>query len=137
MTLRPYGSPLDPDGAEEAARWEEAARLLARLHRIQPAALPGLLARPAAWFAAGLPASDTWAGFLAAYREGGGPTVPVEGDIWPQLYVSERALTVQTGAPALAECAEQSRPPDEAERAMPESCTRIAAVQGELGQSPT
>ncbi|MFD9637853.1 hypothetical protein [Streptomyces violascens] len=94
-------------------------------------------ARPAAWFAAGLPAPDAWAGFLAAYREGGGPAVPVEGDPWPQLDVRARALTVQTGALALAECAEQSRPPDEAERAMPESCTRIAAVQGELGQSPT
>lgn len=43
VTLWPYGSPVDPDGGEEAAPWEEAGRLLARLHRIRPDALPGPL----------------------------------------------------------------------------------------------
>ncbi|GGU03528.1 hypothetical protein GCM10010289_25610 [Streptomyces violascens] len=95
------------------------------------------MARPAAWFAAGLLAPDTWARFLAAYREGGGPAVPTEGDPWPQLDVPARTLTVRTGALALAKCAERSRLPDEAERAMLEGCTRIAAVQDQLGTSPT
>ncbi|GGU03522.1 hypothetical protein GCM10010289_25600 [Streptomyces violascens] len=43
VTLWPYGSPVAPDGGEEAVPWEEAGRLLARLCRIQPAALPGPL----------------------------------------------------------------------------------------------
>ncbi|GAA2444225.1 phosphotransferase family protein [Streptomyces mauvecolor] len=225
VTLWPYGSPVDPDGGERAAPWEEAGRLLARLHRIRPDALPGPLppargpaksaraldrmraaavgpgaapvlrawaqlpawaraeapapgparlthgdfhlgrlmrhpdgagpwtlididdlglgapawdlAGPAAWFAAGLLAPGTWVRFLAAYRDEGGPAVPAAGDPWPQLDVPARALTVQAAAQALAKCAGRGRPADEAERAMLESCTRIAAVQGQLGHFPT
>lgn len=95
------------------------------------------LAGPAAWFAAGLLAPGTWVRFLAAYRDEGGPAVPAAGDPWPQLDVPARALTVQAAALALAKCAGRGRPVDEAERAMLESCTRIAAVQGQLGHSPT
>ncbi|WP_371651327.1 MULTISPECIES: phosphotransferase [unclassified Streptomyces] len=90
------------------------------------------LARPAAWYAAGLLDPGDWARFLAAYREAGGPAVPPEGDPWPQLDVPARALTVQTAALALAKCASERRAPDEAELAMIESCTRIAALPPEF-----
>ncbi|PKV84697.1 aminoglycoside phosphotransferase family protein [Streptomyces sp. TLI_146] len=90
------------------------------------------LARPAAWYAAGLLDPDDWARFLAAYREAGGPAVPPEGDPWPQLDVPARALTVQTAALALAKCADERRAPDEAELAMIGSCTRIAALPPEF-----
>ncbi|MFC0849390.1 aminoglycoside phosphotransferase family protein [Streptomyces noboritoensis] len=90
------------------------------------------LARPAAWYAAGLLDPDDWARFLAAYREAGGPAVPPEGDPWPQLDVPARALTVQTAALALAKCAKERRPPDEAELAMIGSCARIAALPPEF-----
>ncbi|WP_438294800.1 hypothetical protein [Streptomyces sp. HUAS TT7] len=56
------------------------------------------LARPGAWFAAGLLARDAWTRFLAAYHDEGGPAVPPAGDLWPQLDIPARALTVQTGA---------------------------------------
>ncbi|MGW7251729.1 phosphotransferase [Streptomyces decoyicus] len=36
----PYGSPVPPDDPD-AAPWEDAARLLARLHRVDPRQLPG------------------------------------------------------------------------------------------------
>ncbi|MFF1482778.1 phosphotransferase family protein [Streptomyces sp. NPDC058301] len=90
------------------------------------------LARPAAWYAAGLLDPDDWARFLAAYREAGGPGVPPQGDPWAQLDVPARALTVQTAALALAKCAGERRTPDEAELAMIESCTRIAALPPEF-----
>ncbi|MEV6553295.1 aminoglycoside phosphotransferase family protein [Streptomyces sp. NPDC051597] len=86
------------------------------------------LARPAAWYAAGLLDPADWSRFLAAYREAGGPAVPPDGDPWPQLDVPARALTVQTAALALAKCAGERRAPDEAELAVVESCTRIAAL---------
>lgn len=90
------------------------------------------LARPAAWYAAGLLDPEDWARFLAAYREAGGPAVPPEGDPWPQLDVPARALTVQTAALALAKCTSERRAPDEAELAMIGSCTRIAALPPEF-----
>ncbi|GAA2437470.1 aminoglycoside phosphotransferase family protein [Streptomyces macrosporus] len=40
VTLWPYGVPVDP-GAPEAAPWEEAGALLARLHAVPVAELPG------------------------------------------------------------------------------------------------
>ncbi|WP_246113608.1 aminoglycoside phosphotransferase family protein [Streptomyces montanus] len=39
VTFWPYGTPVDPD-TPEAAPWEDAATLLARLHRTPAAALP-------------------------------------------------------------------------------------------------
>ncbi|MCZ0979010.1 phosphotransferase [Streptomyces diastatochromogenes] len=58
------------------------------------------LARPAAWFAAGLLPSGIWSRFLGAYQEAGGPAVGA--DPWERLDVPARALTVQTAALALA-----------------------------------
>ncbi|MEU2157522.1 aminoglycoside phosphotransferase family protein [Streptomyces sp. NPDC019396] len=94
------------------------------------------LARPAAWFAAGLLAPDDWNRFLTAYREAGGPAVPpAPGDPWPQLDVPARALTVQTAALGLARSAREGREPDEAEQLMIGSCARIASLPTDLDGS--
>ncbi|MBH5337912.1 aminoglycoside phosphotransferase family protein [Streptomyces pactum] len=42
VTLWPYGRPVSPDRPEDAP-WEAAGHLLARLHRLRPAGLPGPL----------------------------------------------------------------------------------------------
>ncbi|MEU8700699.1 aminoglycoside phosphotransferase family protein [Streptomyces sp. NPDC048680] len=90
------------------------------------------LARPAAWYAAGLLPPDVWFRFVGAYRAAGGPALSAEGDPWPELDVAARALTVQTAALALAKSAAQARDPDEVEQMMIESCARIAALPPEL-----
>ncbi|MEV0092875.1 phosphotransferase [Streptomyces sp. NPDC050738] len=95
------------------------------------------LARPAAWYAAGLLPPDTWTRFLDAYRAAGGPAVPPDGDPWPLLDVPARALTVQTAALALAKSTAERRELDEAERAMLASCVRIAALPPELARDPS
>jgi Phosphotransferase enzyme family len=86
------------------------------------------LARPAAWFAAGLLRPDVWHRFLGAYRAAGGPAVPGEGDPWPRLDTPARALTVQTAALAVAKCVEEGRECDGAEQLMVDACFRIAAL---------
>lgn len=94
------------------------------------------LARPAAWYAAGLLAPEDWSVFLHAYRSAGGPAVPADGDPWPVLDVPARALTVQTAAVALAKCAAEQRDPDAHEQLMIESCARIATLPPELTPGP-
>jgi len=59
------------------------------------------LARPAAWYAAGVLDPDEWAAFLAGYRAAGGPAVPPDGDPWPVLDPFARALTAQIAALAI------------------------------------
>ncbi|MBW5248647.1 aminoglycoside phosphotransferase family protein [Streptomyces sp. P01-B04] len=90
------------------------------------------LARPAAWYAAGLLPPEVWFRFLDAYRAAGGPAVRAEGDPWPELDVAARALTVQTAALALAKSAAEHRAPDEVEQVMIDACARIAALPPEL-----
>ncbi|MGW0940008.1 phosphotransferase family protein [Streptomyces sp. NPDC002666] len=90
------------------------------------------LARPAAWYAAGLLPPAVWFRFLAAYRAAGGPAVRADGDPWPELDVAARALTVQTAALALAKSAAEHRAPDEVEQVMIDACARIAALPPEL-----
>ncbi|GGW12022.1 aminoglycoside phosphotransferase [Streptomyces narbonensis] len=210
VSLWPYGAPVAPDDPD-AAPWEEAARLLALLHRTPPPREPaprlpemraplkvslavdrmlrtapdhpaaavvlsawrtiprggesgprllchgdfhlgqlvreprpvgdgpwrlidvddlGLgdpawdLARPAAWFAAGILPPDVWSRFLDAYREADGPAVG--GDPWVQLDVPARALTVQTAALAVAKSTVERRSLDEVEDVMIDTCGRIA-----------
>ncbi|MFJ8886064.1 phosphotransferase family protein [Streptomyces sp. NPDC102402] len=90
------------------------------------------LARPAAWYAAGLLTPEVWLRFLGAYRTAGGPAVPAEGDPWPELDVVARALTVQTAALALAKSVAEERDPDEVEQLMIDACARIASLPPEL-----
>ncbi|MFF5586523.1 phosphotransferase family protein [Streptomyces hygroscopicus] len=85
------------------------------------------LARPAAWYAAGLLAPEEWERFLGAYRAAGGAAAG-QLDPWPRLDVPARALTVQTAALALAKAAAAGRALDEAEEAMVEASVRIARV---------
>jgi hypothetical protein len=85
------------------------------------------LARPAAWFAAGLLDPAAWARFLGAYRAFGGPAVPAEGDAWARLDVAAQALTAQTAAAGIVRAAAEGRELDGVERALTDSCERIAA----------
>ncbi|MEV8451938.1 phosphotransferase [Streptomyces sp. NPDC052095] len=91
------------------------------------------LARPAAWYAAGILPPDVWHRFLDGYRAAGGPAVRPGGDPWPELDVPARALSVQTAALALAKSAAEGRTPDEVEQAMVDACARIASLPPELG----
>ncbi|SDJ89952.1 aminoglycoside phosphotransferase family protein [Streptomyces indicus] len=90
------------------------------------------LARPAAWYAAGLLPPEDWSRFLGAYRAGGGPAVPADGDPWPALDIPAKALTVQTAALAVAKAVREGRALDEVEEAVVQSCDRIAALPAEL-----
>ncbi|UUN31014.1 phosphotransferase family protein [Streptomyces sp. FIT100] len=91
------------------------------------------LARPAAWYAAGILSPDVWVRFLGAYRAAGGPAVPPAAyDPWPQLDVPARALTVQTAAVALAKSTAEGRDLDDVERLMADACARIADLPPEL-----
>ncbi|MFE9742023.1 aminoglycoside phosphotransferase family protein [Streptomyces sp. NPDC006477] len=219
VTVWPYGPPVDP-ADPDAAPWEEAARLLALLHRTPPpstqaARLPAMrapakaalavdrmrrtapdhpaaatvlaawssvldrpapgprllchgdfhlgqlvrdtgsepagpwrlididdlglgdpawdLARPAAWFAAGILPPEIWSRFLGAYQEAGGPAVGA--DPWDRLDVPARALTVQTAALALAKSTAERRPLDEVEDVMIDTCARIAGQRTDSGPS--
>jgi Ser/Thr protein kinase RdoA (MazF antagonist) len=80
------------------------------------------LARPAAWFAAGVLEPAEWAAFLAGYRGAGGPAVPRDGDPWPVLDPFARALTAQIAALAVV-----NRDLDVAE-AYVACCRRIATM---------
>ncbi|MFJ5831127.1 phosphotransferase [Streptomyces sp. NPDC093089] len=82
------------------------------------------LARPAAWFAAGILPPEVWSRFLGAYQEAGGPAVGA--DPWVRLDVPARALTVQTAALAVAKATAGRRELDEVEAVMVDTCARIA-----------
>ncbi len=91
------------------------------------------LARPAAWFAAGILPPEVWSRFLGAYQEAGGPALGT--DPWLRLDVPARALTVQTAALALAKSTAEGRPLDEVEGVMIDTCARIAAQRTDRGAS--
>ncbi|GGM38620.1 aminoglycoside phosphotransferase [Longimycelium tulufanense] len=86
------------------------------------------LARPAAWFAAGLLPPRDWGRLLTAYRAARGPAVPPEGDPWPALDAPARAFTVQSAAVAVARAREAGRPLDDVAIALVDACRRIANV---------
>ncbi|MEV6400095.1 aminoglycoside phosphotransferase family protein [Streptomyces sp. NPDC051907] len=95
------------------------------------------LARPAAWYAAGLLPPEVWQRFLGAYTAAQGPAVASAADPWRQLDVPARALTVQTAALALAKSAAERRDLDEVEQIMIDACARIAALPPELEFEPS
>jgi len=88
------------------------------------------LARPAAWFAAGLLPPEVWARFVSAYRAAGGAALPPDGDPWPALDVPARALAVQSAALAVAAAGRAARPLDEIETALVDACRRIVELDG-------
>ncbi|MFE4825571.1 phosphotransferase family protein [Streptomyces sp. NPDC056672] len=108
------------------------------------------LARPAAWYAAGLLPPEIWQRFLGAYRAARGPAVPTTAavptttgpdpgpdpaeypDPWPRLDVPARALTVQTAALAIAKSVAEDRDLDEVEHLMIDACGRIASLPPQL-----
>ncbi|MFD3540773.1 phosphotransferase family protein [Streptomyces sp. NPDC058662] len=95
------------------------------------------LARPAAWYAAGLLDTATWLRFLDAYRSAGGPAAgPPGSDPWPELDLAARALTVQTAALAVAKAAERDRRLEDVERLMVDACARMAALPPDLESMP-
>src|SRR5690606_21380424 len=55
------------------------------------------LARPAAWYAAGLLDQEVWDRFLGAYLAAGGPALDGEGP-WRRLDLPARAMTAQLAA---------------------------------------
>lgn len=79
------------------------------------------LARPAAFFAAGILDPAAWTRFLTAYRAAGGPAVPPDGDIWPALDLPARAVVVQAAALAVA----SGRPLDDLDTALVDTCQRL------------
>ncbi|MEU6716651.1 aminoglycoside phosphotransferase family protein [Nonomuraea sp. NPDC046802] len=83
------------------------------------------LARPAAWYAAGLLDPAVWERFLGAYLASGGPALGQGRDPWQRLDVPARALTVQLAAVAVVNAERESRELDEVERSLIESCNRI------------
>ena len=128
--------------------WQEAGRLLARLHRagwvhgdfhlghlahtalrrswklVDPDRLAtgsGVsdLGLPAAFHAAGLLEPDAWERLLTAYRASGGPAVPAGGDPWPALASAAREAALSAAA----------RLPDRAE-AQPTIRALVAVAQG-------
>ncbi|MFD0477470.1 phosphotransferase family protein [Nonomuraea thailandensis] len=83
------------------------------------------LARPAAWYAAGLLEPDVWERFLGAYLASGGPALGQGDDPWARLDVPARALTVQLAAVAVVNADGEGRELDEVEHSLIESCNRI------------
>ncbi|CAI7974893.1 APH domain-containing protein [Frankia sp. Hr75.2] len=71
------------------------------------------LARPAAWFAAGILPAEVWGTFLGAYREAGGPAAGPDGDPWEALDGPARAVAVQYAAGAVTDLATDGTPFDE------------------------
>lgn len=87
------------------------------------------LARPAAWYAAGMLAPRAWLRFLDAYLDGGGRAVS-RADPWRELDLPARALTVQLAARGVLRAQEEGRPLDEAEEAFVACCARIVRMTG-------
>jgi aminoglycoside phosphotransferase (APT) family kinase protein len=85
------------------------------------------LARPAAWFAAGLLEPEVWGRFITAYHDAGGRAVSRD-DPWRELDAPARALTVQLAALAVVRARDEDRPLGEAEEALVSSCARISRL---------
>ncbi|MBB5822824.1 aminoglycoside phosphotransferase (APT) family kinase protein [Streptosporangium becharense] len=95
------------------------------------------LARPAAWFAAGLLDPAVWHRFLDAYRSAGGTAVPPAGDPWERLEIPAQAMTVQLTAAAVATAEREGRPLDEVEQILVDACLRIVQFRDARHRVPT
>ncbi|GAA3069238.1 phosphotransferase family protein [Streptosporangium carneum] len=95
------------------------------------------LARPAAWFAAGLLDPEVWHRFLAAYRAEGGQAVGADGDPWERLNLPAQAMTVQLTAAAVANAEREGRPLDEVEQVLVDTCQRIVQFRSACHSVPT
>jgi hypothetical protein len=83
------------------------------------------LARPAAFFAAGLIAPGDWGLFLESYRAAGGPAAESFENPWQNLNMPARALVVQCAAAALIRSQQSHTPLSDAELHLVEACRRI------------
>ncbi|MCM6775962.1 aminoglycoside phosphotransferase family protein [Nocardia sp. CDC159] len=83
------------------------------------------LARPAAFFAAGILDPVAWQRFLTAYRSAGGRAVPRDGDVWEALDVPARALVIQAAALAIAKAGPAL---DEFDLALIDCCRRMTTL---------
>ncbi|PZG13184.1 phosphotransferase [Nonomuraea aridisoli] len=83
------------------------------------------LARPAAWYAAGLLEPVVWERFLGAYLASGGPALGPGDDPWHRLDLPARALTVQLAAVAVVNAGREGRELDDVEHSLIEACNRI------------
>ncbi|MEV7006964.1 phosphotransferase [Streptosporangium sp. NPDC051022] len=95
------------------------------------------LARPAAWFAAGLLAPDVWHRFLGAYRAAGGFAAGANGDPWERLDLPAQAMTVQLTAAAVANAEREERPLDDVEQVLVDTCQRIVQFRSACHSVPT
>ncbi len=86
------------------------------------------LARPAAWFAAGLLPPDDWMRFLSAYLMAEGPALPKEGDPWQILNEPAKSLVVQCAAMALAHATAAGRALEDTEESLIECCDRLCRL---------
>ncbi|MET7640521.1 phosphotransferase [Streptomyces sp. NPDC005438] len=86
------------------------------------------LARPAAFFACGLLPPEVWQRFLHAYQTERGPDLGPHPWPWAELDAPARALTVQSGASALARAGEEDRSVDVDERALLAACARMSQL---------
>ncbi|GAA4575300.1 aminoglycoside phosphotransferase family protein [Planotetraspora kaengkrachanensis] len=91
------------------------------------------LARPAAWFAAGLLDPESWHTFLSAYAGAGGTAVSAD-DPWRELDLPARALTVQLAATATVTAMRAGSALDDVAAALVSSCGRIVAAAGDRRQ---
>ncbi|WP_131785632.1 phosphotransferase [Protofrankia symbiont of Coriaria ruscifolia] len=83
------------------------------------------LARPAAWYAAGVLAPAAWARFLGGYTAAGGRAVPPDADPWQVLDTPARALAVAYAANAVADSVLTGTPLDSVARAFVDCCRRM------------
>lgn len=81
------------------------------------------LARPAALFAVGLLAPSTWACFVDTYRASRGPAIPPDGDPWPVLDPTARALVVRLAAQAVLRAGGDEL--DESDKLLVDACVRM------------